>query len=93
MSFLKGVDIVPVNKSWISLSSRSCEEYINGVIEFVDYSFQHIKDEDNSCILMLTIWLFNSCILFLDYEWEKIIFYLYIDISNMVLGFNYVFVE
>ena len=46
MSFLKGVDIMPVDKSWISLSSRSCEEYINGVIEFVDYAFQRIKDED-----------------------------------------------
>ena len=46
MSFLKGVDIMPVDKSWINLSSRSCEEYINGVIEFVDYAFQRIKDED-----------------------------------------------
>ena len=46
MSFLKGVDIMPVDKSWISLSSRSCEEYINGVIEFVDYAFQRIKGED-----------------------------------------------
>ena len=55
MSFLKGVDVMPVNKSWISLSSRSSEEYINGVIDFFDYAFQCIKDEDNSCILMLTI--------------------------------------
>ena len=36
MSFLKGVDIMPVDKSWISLSSRSCEEYINGVIDDED---------------------------------------------------------
>ena len=46
ISFLKGVDVIPVDKSWISLSSMSCEEYINGVIEFVDYTFQCIKDED-----------------------------------------------
>ena len=42
MSFLKGVDIMLIDKSWINLSSRSCEEYINGVTEFVDYAFQRI---------------------------------------------------
>ena len=46
MSFLKGVDVMPVDKSWINLSCRSCKEYKNGVIEFVDYAFQRIKDED-----------------------------------------------
>ena len=68
-----------VDKSWINLSNRLCEEYVNGVIEFVEYAFQRNKEEDikikcpcNDC---------NNRSLVL------------IDISNMVFGFNYVFVD
>ena len=46
ISFLEGVDIMPVDKSWINLSNRSCEEYVNEVIEFVEYTFHRIKKED-----------------------------------------------
>ena len=79
MSFLKGVDIMSIDKSWINLSSRSYEEYINGVIEFVDYAFQHIKDEDMKIKCPCNDCNNRSLVL--------------IDISNMVLGFNYVFVD
>ncbi|GMY20189.1 hypothetical protein FCV25MIE_15428 [Fagus crenata] len=37
---------MPVDKSWINLPSRSCHEYVNGVEKFVEYAFQHIKDDD-----------------------------------------------
>ena len=43
---MKGVDIMPVDKSWIYLPSRSCHEYVNGVEKFVEYAFQRIKDDD-----------------------------------------------
>ena len=43
---MKGVDIMWVDKSWINLSNRLCEEYLNGVIEFVEYAFQRNKEED-----------------------------------------------
>ena len=79
MSFLKGVDIMPVDKSWINLSSRSCEEHINGVMEFVDYAFQRIKDEDMKIKCHCNDCNNRSLVL--------------IDISNMVFGFNYVFVD
>jgi len=79
MSFLKGADIMSVDKSWINLSSRSCEEHINGVIEFVDYAFQRIKDEDMKIKCPCNDCNNRSLVL--------------IDISNMVLGFNYVFVD
>ena len=46
ISFFEGVDIMPVDKSWINLSNSSCEEYVNEVIEFVEYAFQRVKEED-----------------------------------------------
>ena len=42
ISFLEGVDIMSVDKSWINLSNRSCEENVNEVIEFVEYAFQRV---------------------------------------------------
>ena len=46
ISFFEGVDVMPVDKSWINLSNSSCEEYVNEVIGFVEYAFQRVKEED-----------------------------------------------
>ena len=54
-------------------------EHINGVIEFVDYAFQCIKDEDMKIKCPCNDCNNRSLVL--------------IDISNMVFGFNYVFVD
>ena len=45
--FFNFVEInIPIDKSWMNLSTRSCIEYFNGVESFLEYVFHHVKDED-----------------------------------------------
>lgn len=41
-----GVDKMSVDKSWMNLPIRCCLEYVNGVESFLNYAFQHIREED-----------------------------------------------
>ena len=47
LMFLNFVEIsMPIDKSWMILSTRSCIEYFNGMENFLEYAFHHVKDED-----------------------------------------------
>ena len=37
---------MPIDKSWMNLPIKSCTEYFNGVQNFLEYAFHHVKDED-----------------------------------------------